>query len=1160
MDNATKPAIERRLEVFVSSTIQECAGERLIAKEAITSLNFDPVLFEKVGARPYPPRELYESRLRASEIFIAIYRDQYGWIAPGAEVSGIEDEFNIAEEAGLPRLVYILGHPSAREERLTALVNRAKEVAGLTVWHYSDPRELHDRIREDITALVSRNFRLAAVPGAASADDNHDLVSRIVPEAERFRRPVVERELLDALQSHRIVQVTGEMGIGKTILLALLAADQQWIHVSGRSKTPTELAQTLMMRFADALGEPQVPRLGYQASIRGAATLLKRLRTKTIAIDDCPTPTFVEELLDRAGADLTDVSLVFVLRPLAESAFSQFRVPTLTDDEIVAGWRARFGKAPSATQVRQLAVASQGLPLYLRYLRFAEELELSATSLSVLELRRWRELSGLAQDVIVYVALSDVPLSLADLIALTQTDESDKRDLLAATAEAGALVVETDVGVLPAHEHVRETIRAHCAESPVRHSYYAGRVAAQLQSIGEYTATFMVLDRSGSAEAARWSAQAAAQASREGDLRNLRHVLERRVSYRDVQADRPSLAATLMALAQAEDMAGDYAAAALHWQQAEALAAEAAVHLIPEIRLEQLTRRALKSTTPEQIAELTALRDEQVAGGDLWMAARVALDLSVIQLRGTHAADAAENARMAEKGFAEAGDEHGVRLAKRNLASALTISDSPEGEALVAEIAREETVDGTARTRAWLCNVMCRSMRRRGDPKGAQALAEEAVEIGKRLGDPFVTSTNSINVGNCLRDQNLLDEALAAYDSAGREAQKIQARSIDASAAWHAADILNRQELFARALQYAEYAIGLTTGTSFNEDLSHGHGEKAYALHGLDRKSEAASEYLKAAMALSVLSDRERRAWLLSLAARLWYDLDDRDQYLREFSVAYDSVADGPAAAALALLSKLADEVTTNHLLRVFGIHFRFMLNEVPDPVARRFFRLSIKRLLGQPDKREGRSEKRVLPLIPLLAALPGKALTLPLMIEFGDAVNDALAQVSFRPRNDLAALYVTRLGLGSGVIMSFEQIDDRPETAAVTALLAMFFLGFQERISEEIFGAAPPVRSELHLGIIAHSEAAQLIPQMTLSGEAPFAVTRPTSLEGTLPTYIVYRDNLLERSATTDAGRNDLLALIAQVLVEVAFQLLRKEVDEETLRPAVRSIVTKLA
>jgi hypothetical protein len=151
-------------------------------------------------------------------------------------------------------------------------------------------------------------------------------------------------------------------------------------------------------------------------------------------------------------------------------------------------------------------------------------------------------------------------------------------------------------------------------------------------------------------------------------------------------------------------------------------------------------------------------------------------------------------------------------------------------------------------------------------------------------------------------------------------------------------------------------------------------------------------------------------------------------------------------------------------------------------------------------------------------------------------------------------------LELGKRVIMSFEQIDDRPETAAVTALLAMFFVGFQERLTEEIFQGAAPVRSELHLGVIAESEASELIPQMTLADGQPFAATRPTNLEDALPTYVVYRDNLLERSATTDTGRNELLGLLAWVLLEVGFQLLRKEIDEQTLRPAVRSIVTKLA
>jgi hypothetical protein len=36
--------------------------------------------------------------------------------------------------------------------------------------------------------------------------------------------------------------------------------------------------------------------------------------------------------------------------------------------------------------------------------------------------------------------------------------------------------------------------------------------------------------------------------------------------------------------------------------------------------------------------------------------------------------------------------------------------------------------------------------------------------------------------------------------------------------------------------------------------------------------------------------------------------------------------------------------------------------------------------------------------------------------------------------------------------------------------------------------------------------------------------------------TYVLYRDNLLDRSATTDVGRNELLGLLAWVLVEGIF------------------------
>ena len=100
------PTIDR-LRIFVSSTIRECSEERAVAREAIRSINHDPVLFEDIGARPHPPRELYKARLEMSHVFVGIYRTSYGWIAPDMNISGVEDEFRIAGARGLDRLIYV---------------------------------------------------------------------------------------------------------------------------------------------------------------------------------------------------------------------------------------------------------------------------------------------------------------------------------------------------------------------------------------------------------------------------------------------------------------------------------------------------------------------------------------------------------------------------------------------------------------------------------------------------------------------------------------------------------------------------------------------------------------------------------------------------------------------------------------------------------------------------------------------------------------------------------------------------------------------------------------------------------------------------------------------------------------------------------------------
>src|SRR6516165_1499894 len=103
---------DQRVRVFVSSTLDELAPERAAARQAITQLRLTPVMFE-LGARPYPPRDLYRAYLAQSDIFVGLYWQRYGWVAPDMDVSGLEDEERLA--AGKPRLIY-LKMPAPQQE------------------------------------------------------------------------------------------------------------------------------------------------------------------------------------------------------------------------------------------------------------------------------------------------------------------------------------------------------------------------------------------------------------------------------------------------------------------------------------------------------------------------------------------------------------------------------------------------------------------------------------------------------------------------------------------------------------------------------------------------------------------------------------------------------------------------------------------------------------------------------------------------------------------------------------------------------------------------------------------------------------------------------------------------------------------------------------
>ena len=145
---------DQRLRIFVSSTMVELAAERAAARRAIEKLRLIPVLFE-LGARPHPSRDLYRAYLRQSDVFIGIYGQQYGWIAPGSDISGIEDEYRLA--AGMPKLVYVQPATPERAPRLAEMLDRIKS-DGLSYRTFHRPAELATLIADDLAILLSERF------------------------------------------------------------------------------------------------------------------------------------------------------------------------------------------------------------------------------------------------------------------------------------------------------------------------------------------------------------------------------------------------------------------------------------------------------------------------------------------------------------------------------------------------------------------------------------------------------------------------------------------------------------------------------------------------------------------------------------------------------------------------------------------------------------------------------------------------------------------------------------------------------------------------------------------------------------------------------------------------------------------------------------------
>lgn len=183
--------MDKRYQVFVSSTYRDLQGERQAVLNAIQSLHHIPVGMELFPASDSEPWELIESIISDSDYYVIIIGGRYGSMDE-AGVSYTEREFDLAEKLGKPILAFLHAEPDSlpmhSNETVKKVRRKLEQFRKRVEKHHCKYWKETNELKSQVTIALVWAFTSHPAIGWVRADgvNNTELLQRLADLQQKY--------------------------------------------------------------------------------------------------------------------------------------------------------------------------------------------------------------------------------------------------------------------------------------------------------------------------------------------------------------------------------------------------------------------------------------------------------------------------------------------------------------------------------------------------------------------------------------------------------------------------------------------------------------------------------------------------------------------------------------------------------------------------------------------------------------------------------------------------------------------------------------------------------------------------------------------------------------------------------------------------------------